>query len=196
MKQAIFTAVMIAATLACWPRSGHHLPDRYRASKQYGDSIEAKIPDARQLLLEIMNVTGLQPNFELKEAAVRNIQASISHRKRYILYNPSFVNKLTTLTNDKWAVLALLAHEVGHHLNGHTIRKTGSRPALELEADEFAGFILYKLGASLEQSQEVIKYIADKETSATHPGRDARLLAIQHGWNKAATGSPVIVAKN
>ena len=38
--------------------------------------------------------------------------------------------------------MTLLAHEVGHHLNGHTIHRGGSTPELELEADEFAGFIL------------------------------------------------------
>ncbi|MFC0774812.1 hypothetical protein [Terrimonas alba] len=141
---------------------------------------------AEEMLTEIMNVVGLSPNFELKEAKVDNIEASISHRKRYILYNPSFINWINEVTNDKWAAMALLAHEVGHHLNGHTIRKTGSTPILELEADEFAGFVLYKLGATLSQAQEVMKYIAKPKESATHPGRISRMQAIENGWNKAA----------
>ena len=91
----------------------------------------------------------MQTDFELKEANVLNIEASISHRKRYILYNPTYITTLNNLTKNKWAVMALLAHEVGHHLNGHTIRKGGSTPELELQADEFAGFILHKLGATL-----------------------------------------------
>lgn len=141
---------------------------------------------ADEMLTEIMNVIGLSPNFELKEAKVDNIEASISHRKRYILYNPSFINWINDVTKDKWAAMALLAHEVGHHLNGHTIRKTGSTPILELEADEFAGFVLYKLGATLPQAQEVMKYIAKPKESATHPGRLSRMQAIENGWNKAA----------
>jgi Zn-dependent protease with chaperone function len=82
--------------------------------------------------------------------------------------------------------MALLAHEVGHHLNGHTIRKGGSTPELELQADEFAGFILHKLGATLQQSQNVMNYIAKAKESSTHPGKAFRLLAIEKGWNNAS----------
>ena len=82
--------------------------------------------------------------------------------------------------------MALLAHEIGHHLNGHTIRKGGSSPELELEADEFAGFTLHKLGATLKESQKVMHFIAKTKESATHPGRNSRLLAIEKGWTKAA----------
>ncbi|MEI9909870.1 MAG: hypothetical protein WDO71_09480 [Bacteroidota bacterium] len=138
-----------------------------------------------------MNVTGLQAGFELKEAKVLNVEASISHGRRYILYNPSFIAWINAVTKDKWAAMALLAHEVGHHLNGHTIRKRGSRPQLELEADEFAGFILYKLGSSLEQAQEVMIYVAKTNISKTHPARSSRMLAIQHGWNKAANAEVI-----
>ena len=145
-----------------------------------------EIPAAEELLKQIIDVTGLRQNFELKQAKVKNIEPSISHRKRFILYNPDFINQINRLTRDKWATLALLAHEVGHHLNGHTIRNTGSRPDLELEADEFAGFVLYKLGAPLEKAQEVMKYIAKKETSSSHPGRQRRMLAIETGWNRAS----------
>ncbi len=82
--------------------------------------------------------------------------------------------------------MTLLAHEVGHHLNGHTIHRGGSTPVLELEADEFAGFILYKLGATLKQSQNVIYYIAMEKASRTHPSKNSRLSAIEKGWNKAS----------
>ena len=167
----------------------------FSSSVSFNDSVlSAKKPWTQQMLSEIMNVVGLTPNFELKAAKVNNIEASISHRKRYILYNPGYINWITTVTKDKWAAIALLAHEVGHHLNGHTIRRSGSKPKLELEADEFAGFVLYKLGASLEQSQEVMKYIAQTKASKTHPARNSRMLAIQKGWNKAAHPEDNIVS--
>jgi len=160
----------------------------------FGDTVlSGKMPRTQEILAEIMSVVGLTPNFELKEAKVNNIEASISHRKRYILYNPEYISWITNITKDKWAAIALVAHEVGHHLNGHTIRKSGSKPKLELEADEFAGFVLYKLGASLEQSQEVMKYIAQAKASKTHPARNSRLLAIQKGWSKAAQPEESIV---
>lgn len=162
----------------------------------YNDSLLAQMHNARELLSEIMQVVGLQANFELKEAKVNNVEASVSHRKRYILYNPAFINWISNVTNNKWAAATLLAHEVGHHLNGHTIRRSGSKPKLELEADEFAGFILYRLGASLEEAQEVMKYIAGEKASKTHPARNSRLLAIQKGWSKAANAKESVAAKN
>jgi hypothetical protein len=145
-----------------------------------------KIADLKEMLQQIINVTGLSEKFELKEANVLNIEASISHKRRYILYNAAFITSLNNVTKNKWAVMTLLAHEVGHHLNGHTMHKGGSKPALELEADEFAGFILHKLGATLKQSQDVMYYIARSKESKTHPSQDSRLLAIEKGWDKAS----------
>ena len=138
-----------------------------------------------ELLNEIVQVTGIKNQFILTEANVMNIEASISHRKKYIRYNPVFINWINKRTRDKWAAAALLAHEIGHHINKHTSKKTGSKPRLELQADEFAGFVLHKLGATLEQSQEVMYYISNETGSSTHPGREARLAAIQKGWDKA-----------
>lgn len=184
MKQAIFSVLFSAAAYAAFAGATQSVSV---PAGHFGDTVLAKkIPAAPQLLSEIMGVVGLVQNFELKEAKVSNVEASISHHKRYILYNPGYINWINTVTKDKWAALALLAHEVGHHLNGHTIRKSGSKPRLELEADEFAGFVLYKLGATLEQSQEVMRHIATTKASKTHPARTSRMMAIQKGWNKAA----------
>ena len=145
----------------------------------------------QDMLDQITSVIGVNGSFELKEARVLNIEATVSHKKRYILYSPSFITSLNNTTNDKWPVMALLAHEIGHHLNGHTIHRGGSKPKLELEADEFAGFVLYKLGATLQQSQNVMHFIAKKKESKTHPSRDSRLLAIEKGWRKAAISKVV-----
>jgi hypothetical protein len=184
MKQATFLAAFIAiASFGIANPTGNSHALRIEIS---GDTSMMKISDVREMLQEIIGITGLQTDFKLKEANVLNIEASVSHRKRYILYNPKYITTLNKLTKNKWAVMTLLAHEVGHHLNGHTIRKGGSTPELELEADEFAGFILHKLGATLEQSQNVMYYIAKTKESSTHPARRARLLAIEKGWNKAS----------
>jgi len=184
MKQATLLAVFIAITSFSFalPVNGN-----YRSGvKPSADTSLMKISIVQNMLQEIIDATGLHTSFELKEANVLNIEASISHRKRYILYNPTYITTLNNLTKNKWAVMALLAHEVGHHLNGHTVHKGGSTPKLELEADEFAGFILHKLGATLEQSQNVMYYIAKAKESRTHPSKNSRLLAIEKGWNKAS----------
>src|SRR6185312_2225684 len=79
----------------------------------------------------------------------------------------------------------ILAHEIGHHLDGHTEAGLKSCPAIELEADQFAGFVLGKMGATLQQSQLAMYYISTIASSKTHPGRYDRLAAIEKGWNKA-----------
>src|SRR6188474_2160978 len=122
MKQATLLTVFITVVHLSFAR-----PKIDCATQIHKDSTSLKVTsNIHEMLLEIINVTGLQANFELKQADVLNIEASISHRKRYILYNPAFITSITNLTKDKWAAMALLAHEVGHHLNGHTIGKTGS----------------------------------------------------------------------
>jgi hypothetical protein len=193
MKQAILFTVLITAFHTGYLYAS---PVSYQPGTTYNDTSSAGIQATTQLLTEIMNVVGLQPNFQLKQAKVLNIEASVSHRKRYILYNPAYITWINTVTKNKWAAMALLAHEVGHHLNGHTIRKGGSTPQLELEADEFAGFVLRKSGASLEEAQEVMKYIARTETSKTHPGRASRMAAIENGWNRAIVAEGIASTRN
>ncbi|MEP7372184.1 MAG: hypothetical protein ABI675_02275 [Chitinophagaceae bacterium] len=188
MKQATLTIILLTILSICFARLTPTTQDSVYASK----TVLFNIPDAGEMLSEIMKVTGLAPNFELKEANVQNVEAAICHRKRYILYNPEYISWLNNATNSKWAAITILAHEIGHHVNGHTIRKGGSRPLLELEADEFAGFVLFKLGDSLEQSQDVMKYIAKTNASKTHPARYSRMLAIENGWNKAASSENAI----
>lgn len=177
MKKATFLSVLI--TVAC------SIYANTNAISNSKDSSLLRFSDVHDLLQQIINVTGLTENFELKEANVLNIEATITHGKRYILYNPAFITSINNVTKNKWSVMTLLAHEVGHHLNGHTMHRGGSKPRLELEADEFAGFILHKLGATLEQSQNVMYYIAREKGSKTHPSKDARLLAIEKGWDNA-----------
>jgi len=154
--------------------------------KYSNDSSLIEHADVHELLQQVVSVTGLNESFELKEANVLNIEATVIHKKRYILYNPVFITSLNNISKDTWGVKALLAHEIGHHLNGHTMRRGGSKPKLELEADEYAGFILHKLGATLQQAQNVFYLIAKEKGSRTHPSRTARLSAIEKGWNKAA----------
>ncbi len=157
----------------------------------YGEPISrpvtgfASSADAKTVIAEIIDVIGLEPTFEIRSANIPNAAAIVSAGKRYILYNPEFIKALNSAANDKWAAIAIIAHEIGHHLNGHTLTGAGSRPDSELEADQFSGFVLRKLGASLDQSQLSMKMIANDRGTATHPGRISRLVSIENGWNKA-----------
>ena len=149
----------------------------------------ATVSEAKNIIATIISAIGLKQNFEVMAADVQNAAAVIYQNKRYILYNADFINGLNEKAGNKWASISILAHEVGHHLNGHTLENMGSRPDLELEADEFSGFVLRKLGATLSQSQEAMKLAADFRGSATHPGQEQRLTAIAIGWNNAGNQS-------
>jgi hypothetical protein len=102
-----------------------------------------------------------------------------------ILYNPVFIKQINNAIKTDWGGIAILAHEVGHHLNGHTLLGSGSTPPIELEADEFSGFVLRRLGASLDESQIAMRLMSNINASRTHPGRARRLASIQAGWNRA-----------
>lgn len=141
--------------------------------------------EGRQIAQQIIDIVGLKPSFEVLAANVPNAAAVVYGGKRYVLYSPKFIDDLTRATGTKWAAVSVLAHEIGHHLNGHTISAGGSQPSLELEADEFSGFVLRKMGASLEQAQVAMKLAAQQRASKTHPGQYDRLTAIQRGWDKA-----------
>jgi hypothetical protein len=162
-------------------------PDR-----SFEDSSKSAIPTMPDLLTEITSAVGLQNNFILQEGDVKNIQATISHHKRLITYNPVFMQSVNEAMGNKWGSIALIAHELGHHVNGHTLQKSGSEPELELEADEFAGYVLRTMGASLSEAQRVMYYISTNQASKTHPARADRLLAIRKGWEKGTPKEIVV----
>ncbi|GAB3573703.1 M48 family metalloprotease [Hymenobacter daeguensis] len=143
-------------------------------------------PAPTDVIREITDAVGLKARFELRATRdVDNAAAVVYDGKRYLLYNPDFLNAVNRAGHTDWAGISILAHEMGHHLNGHTLRGGGSQPADELEADEFSGFVLRKLGASLAQAQAAMATVSDDQGSSTHPGRSPRLTAIGEGWQRA-----------
>lgn len=151
--------------------------------------------EAQNALTKILSASGLPTNFTLVSGNIPNACATVKYNEatksldRYIIYNTSFMNRVKAKTND-WAALSILAHEVGHHLSGHSLRIGGSRPDLELEADKFSGFILQKLGASLEEAMSAINLLTTTEGSSTHPSKFLRLSAIREGWFNAKGKNP------
>jgi len=143
---------------------------------------------------DILAVSGLAPNFQVVETQeVGNAAAVIIKEERFLAFNPIWMRTYRDKPESKWQLYAVMAHEVGHHLQGHTIIAGGSRPPTELEADEYAGFTLAALGATLDQSLTLWRGFGE-QGSATHPPRHQRLSAVQRGWerrNGAAPATPV-----
>lgn len=144
--------------------------------------------DGRQVVDQIMTFTGLPPNFEVVEGPVPNAAAMIvlddnDLPVRVIAYSRDFIREVRAATADNdWAPISIMAHEIGHHLSGHTLVPGGSQPPIELEADRFSGFVLNKMGASLPDTTRAIETLIAEADGATHPGRAKRLKAVSAGW--------------
>ena len=202
MKKIIFFAIAAlpfgAATAAPSPA------DHPFICSYYGEPISSNIAgfasssEAVGAIATIIDAVGLQPKFQIRSANIPNAAAVVSAGQRYILYNPTFISSIEKATKTKWASIAILAHEIGHHLNGHTLLGAGSRPSIELEADEFSGFVLRKMGASLADAQVAMRVMASGVASPTHPAKGDRLQSIANGWYKSdaqITGKDAIVLK-
>ena len=141
--------------------------------------------EADGVIRAILGVVGLKPNFEVRAADISNAAAVVYDGKRYILYDREFILSINRASSTSWAGISILAHEIGHHLNGHTLNSGGSNQKDELEADEFSGFVLRKLGATLEEAQAAMRMMREDYETATHPERNRRLKAIALGWHHA-----------
>lgn len=141
--------------------------------------------EAEAVMNDILSVIGLRPNYSIQAAKVPNAAAVVYGDQRYIYYNPRFMTNVTASTNTNWGSISIVAHEIGHHLNGHTLKAGGSQRHMEIEADEFSGFVLRKMGATLAESQAAMRKLAGDRGTSTHPGKTERLMAIQKGWQSA-----------
>ena len=160
---------------------------------------------AENTLNRILDVIGASKRFVLQRCNNINNAIATSYKGvRYILYDSDFMNSIDTGNN--WSNIFILAHEVGHHINGHSLdlvlyatevvepESLSSNRQQELEADEFAGFILSKLGASFEETISVVNLLPENQDDqfSTHPSRSKRLNAVKRGYNKAKGDEKIV----
>ena len=143
--------------------------------------------EAVQIVERIMKVNVLPQNFVLRSADCNNALATTIGKQRYILYSTAFLENFKKEARTQWAAFSVLAHEIGHHLSNHDLEESNPsvRKRYELEADRFAGGILFRLGATLEDAQAGINTFSTDAGSTTHPPKRARLEALAVGWKQA-----------
>ena len=166
--------------------------------------------NAENSLNDIVSVIGINKNFYMLDcSAIPNARATAYKGKRYIHYNPSFMDDLNNKEGSFYN-LAIFAHEIGHHVNGHSLDiillkmsgETGIDPPTrelqrrqEIEADEFSGFVMQKLGYTLEEASAAIDSLAKKEKDdcddfySSHPCTSKRYAAVKRGYEKAKSQS-------
>lgn len=147
--------------------------------------------DCAVAVKRVMDFTGLPANFVVVSGRVDNAAAVIlldQNRtpRRVIAFNPGFMRAAADkVGGSPWGPMSIMAHEIAHHLSGHTIVPGGSRPEIELEADKFSGYVLYKMGAPLDDATRMILTVGNSHATATHPAKDQRADAIRQGWTES-----------
>ncbi|TYB73032.1 ImmA/IrrE family metallo-endopeptidase [Bizionia saleffrena] len=140
-------------------------------------------------LSDIVSEIGLsQSNFTIKTCnSINNAVAVIIDGERELLIDEHYLSKLNNSTNKSF-YLFILAHEIGHHLNGHTLKysdNTTSRKQ-ELEADYFAGFVLKKLNSPIQDITSTLNDIPHpSKNTGTHPILKNRILSANKGFEDA-----------
>lgn len=146
---------------------------------------------AEEVVDRILRPVGLSRNFAVVECpSVENCYALVRGGKRYIVYDNSFLKLVEDRTQNSWAAISIMAHEIAHHLEGHTVDGMGSRPEKELVADRWSGWALHQMGATLEESQLTMRTLQSEAGDHTHPARSLRLNAIEKGWREAESLYP------
>jgi TPR repeat protein len=144
--------------------------------------------EVSQIVDEIVNTAGVaKGGFELAQCS--NINNAIAkmltdengNEVRYIIYDAAWLKSFNEGTLTDWSGKFVLAHEIGHHLNGHSLNNGSSNHKFELEADYFAGRALANLGATLDETLAVTEEMSMKATYS-HPGRVDRAKQAKAGW--------------
>ncbi len=152
-------------------------------------------PRAERAIEEIVDLVGLGTSgWRLLASSQAKASASMDSvtGERRIVYNEDFIRNLRGESDSVWANVAILAHEVAHHLNNHL--QTGdseTRQIEELEADRFAGYVLFRKGASEEATQRVFRTLGGGRGG--YPPVADRVAAARNGWLRGeALGTRVV----
>ncbi len=171
----MISSLAVTATPVCVTFTGQTIEDIYEL-------------DPSQKVLEtvrrIAAVSGVEErSFEVWAADVGIAAAVICDGARKLYYS---ANTFADLAGDRseWIISAILAHEMGHHLNGHTVAETTEFQRHELEADQFAGFVICQLGGTLEHARSGLELYAG-DAHPTYPPVGVRREAVAAGWSSA-----------
>ncbi len=154
--------------------------------------------DVERLITDLLIRSGAENRFIIQSCnEINNCQAIVrKDGKAYLFYNPNFLTKAIALNftmgtapidiiKQDWRVLGVLSHELGHLINNHlTNTSKPNQLDLELEADEYAGYMMYLMGATLKQTQSCMLKLSETGSS-TSPARKERVRALEKGFNKA-----------
>ena len=151
----------------------------------YETSFAANYAEVQEIFEAVTGYTQLRSNI-YTIPVIEDINVEICPGDvNYIAYNADWLKALDRDANNQWAIYAIIAHEIGHYVLAHDRTAVGSDPAIELQADEYAGEVLAKMGACLSDAQAAFNSrIMQRQRGDSHPPNDQRLAAVERGWSK------------
>ena len=157
---------------------------------------------------EILATRGIQTEVVVKADTKGGFKFAVATTNEkgdpIIAYDPVSISNNLNGDELNWLVMSILAHEVGHHLNGHMAKVwASSNPSgtklsvqehhkMELEADAFSGGVIFDLYGSLSDAKEAVQKYGRATPSSKHPDKLTRLGAVEKGWEsqrRVSTGS-------
>jgi hypothetical protein len=144
------------------------------------------LPDSMmEKLLAEVSAYGPAIKLRLFASNVSNAAALVTGDEKLLLFSQQFMDKLSEETDTWYSVKAILAHEVAHHIFGHTLSKSpDERHKEELAADRYSGMVLRQMGATLKEALSAVAQIGPQGDSPTHPGAEVRKAAVTSGYKR------------
>ncbi len=128
---------------------------------------------------------GEAPNFRIKAANIETAAAVLLGRERLLLYDQYSFATLDTAGRRKWVLLAVLAHQIGHHRMGHDFSADPARRrSQELEADQYAGLALRRMGASISEVKAALDTFPKGPLGQNYPTWAERTASVEEGWRR------------
>jgi hypothetical protein len=170
--------------------SFQYQPDQSLISAQ---SITGKTAETQAMFDKVFGYSNLRTNIYTVPVTDKKVNVEICPGDRnYIVYNGDWVRALYDETDNLWVVYGVMAHEMGHYALAHDRTALQSDPAIELQADQYAGEVLAKMGASLENAQAAFRSDKMRPFGHTHPPINQRLNAVKVGWSKVRKPSDTV----
>jgi hypothetical protein len=166
---------------------------KYKGCSFSDDAIPSSInisnasDEALRYVRKICEVAVINNNFLVEEGDVPNALATTDDaHHRIIYYSKQFFGNLRSDTYK----IAILAHEIGHHLNFDIFLSDHPRGRDdELYADKFAGSVLCRMGLKMEDAKQLLNIECPAVAKGFYPDREARIAAFQAGFDEVKGAS-------
>lgn len=165
-------------------------PSARIAYRDYGSGVD-------KLMRQLIHYLGQNQNrFVLSENLGTNNAMAYACRKnsgeivKAVEWDPRFLNYKARESGTPVGAVAILAHEIAHHVNGDTDQDhdlgSVTRKEQELHADYWAGVTLAKIG--YRENETVAVFATLGSGGNTHPPAQLRVRAARAGWWSHAKG--------